>query len=104
MKNEIHELRQQGYKVQIQHKRRFKMCDGYMTRGEYESSPFKTESPKSYYKNAVNAKGGMTVVRVTTPDGTELAGTAKCSDKDNYNRKLGLKMSLGRALKSGHQN
>lgn len=103
MKNEIHELRQQGYKVQIQHKRRFKMCDGYMTRGEYEASPF-TKMLNYYYKDTVNAKGGMTVVRVVTPDGTELTGTAKCSDKDNYNRKLGLKMSLGRALKSGHQN
>lgn len=104
MKNEIHALRQQGYKVQIQHKRRFKMLDGYLTRGEYESSPFKSEMFNSHYKDVVNAKGGMTVVKLTTPDNTELVGTAKCSDKDNYNRKLGLRMALGRAMKSSHQN
>lgn len=45
-----------------------------------------------------NEKGGKTVVQVKTPDGIELEGIAVCSKKENYNKKLGVSIALGRAL------
>lgn len=55
-----------------------------------------------YGKYAVPAnKGGQTLVKVTTPTGQVLVGIAACSDKDNFNKKLGVNIALGRALTSG---
>jgi hypothetical protein len=45
-----------------------------------------------------NEKGGKTVIQVKTPEGIELEGTAVCSRKENYNKKLGVSIALGRAL------
>lgn len=72
----VHELRKSGYKVRVLHYRNGKsMCF-------WEDDP----------------KGGETVVQITTPDGRELEGCAKCSDKDLYNKKIGVKVAIGRAL------
>lgn len=55
-----------------------------------------------YGKYAVPSnKGGQTLVRVTTPTGQVLVGIAACSDKDNFNKKLGVNIALGRAMTSG---
>jgi len=43
-------------------------------------------------------RGGKTTAIVIFPDGTEIVGTAECSKKDNYSKKLGRDISLGRAL------
>jgi len=45
------------------------------------------------------SKGGLTEVFVTLANGTEAAGYAICSDKDNFNRSIGRNIALGRALK-----
>lgn len=44
-------------------------------------------------------RGGETMVRVFDDDGTTVSGIARCSDKDNYNKRLGRTIALGRALK-----
>lgn len=44
-------------------------------------------------------RGGLTQCRVTLPDGTEIVGTAECSDRDNFSKKIGRDIALGRALK-----
>lgn len=45
-------------------------------------------------------KGGETIVQISLPDGRYLEGVAKCSLSDSYNRKVGVNIALGRALKN----
>lgn len=73
----VHDLRKAGYKVRVLH------CRKFSTRnllGEFDP------------------KGGETVVQITTPDGQDLEGRAKCSDKERYNKRVGVQVALGRAL------
>jgi hypothetical protein len=72
----VHDLRKNGYKVRILHHRK----------------------SDNRVLGAVKARGGMTVVQITTPDGVDLEGQSKCSDKDLYDKKLGVKVAIGRAL------
>lgn len=78
----VEQLRKSGYKVRVIHTRRGKTMprlDGGMVQ-------------------TVSERGGKTVVQVRTPDGEELEGVAVCSVKDNFNRRLGVRIALGRAL------
>ena len=78
----VEELRKSGLKVRvihIRHAKTMKKLDGGLVQVMAE-------------------RGGKTVVQVRTPEGDELEGTALCSTLDNYNRRLGLKIALGRAL------
>lgn len=67
----VQELRNAGYKVRVLHSRR-DTFDGY------------------------RPKGGFTRVVIDSPYGEHFEGEAKCSDKDNYNKKLGVRIALGR--------
>lgn len=71
----VESLRASGCKVRVMHTRR----------------------PNS---EGVNARGGKTVVEVTTPDGITLVGVSRCSRKENFNKKLGVRIALGRAFDS----
>jgi hypothetical protein len=71
----IEELRKAGYKIRVHHHR--KVC-----------------------AVGVNARGGKTVVEVTTPDGTTLVGMSRCSRKENFDKSMGVRIALGRAMKS----
>lgn len=66
-------LRSMGYKVAVHHHRN-KNKDG-------------TFMPK----------GGKTVLIIDSPSGQHFEGTAKCSNEDNYDKKLGIKIALGRS-------
>jgi len=66
-------LRKGGFKVRVRHFRRL--------------NPM-----------GINPLGGKTVVTVTTPDGRDLEGVAICSRKENFNKRLGVRIALGRAL------
>ena len=50
--------------------------------------------------NAISSHGGKTVVEITTPDAVELKSETVCSLKDNYNKKIGARIAIGRALTS----
>jgi hypothetical protein len=82
MKFTIKQLRRSGFKVRVIHKRHQKIVkkiDG------------------DYFENS--AKGGTTVIQITTPDKqTDVEGVAVCSIEDNYDRKVGNAIALGRAL------
>ncbi|NBT35661.1 MAG: hypothetical protein EBT03_09020 [Betaproteobacteria bacterium] len=71
----IEELRKGGYKIRVHHHRKVGA-------------------------EGINARGGKTVVEVTTPDGTTLIGMSRCSRKENFDKKMGVRIALGRALKS----
>lgn len=78
----IKELRQTGYKVRVHHIRP-------VTYQQKIDGSIKVFSPK----------GGTTRIEITTPCGEKSAlGVAECSKQDGWNRKLGNKIALGRAL------
>lgn len=90
----VHELRKVGLKVRVEHRRRYyDPVNGrwsYLTRYERENS----ELPE-YVR--MHEKGGKTVVQLNVK-GTEYVGIADCSKNDSYNRRLGTKIALGRAI------
>lgn len=48
-----------------------------------------------------DGKGGATLVSIYDADGNFLAnGTSVCSKRDNFTKKLGVTIALGRAYKS----
>ena len=46
----------------------------------------------------ISQKGGVTVLKITTPSGKQLKSTATVSKKDNFSRKHGVRVALGRVL------
>lgn len=79
----IKNLRQKGWKVRVLHKRNFFLKD------KMDSHSIQTA-----------AKGGRTEIQLTNPEKTiNTSGVAVCSDEDNYNRKVGNSIALGRAWK-----
>jgi hypothetical protein len=42
-------------------------------------------------------KGGTTHVIIDSPNGEHFEGIARCSKQDNYNKKLGVRIALGRS-------
>ena len=71
---DVEYLRKSGYKVRVKH--------------------FRKMSPEG-----IRARGGKTLVEITTPDGENLVGLARCSRNENFNKRLGVRIALGRALK-----
>ena len=66
-------LRKSGYKVAVFH-RRNKNKDGI-----------------------ISPKGGMTTLIIDSPHGEHFEGTSICCDADNYDKKLGIRIALGRS-------
>ena len=98
MKLTIRNLRRQGYKVRVLHFRNFILNS--------INSNLKITSSKgiiaSYDKPL--PKGGSTIIELTTPDKLQtVRGSAVCSVKENYNKKLGNSIALGRAYKKLQQ-
>jgi hypothetical protein len=77
----VENLRKMGYRVKVRHTR-------------------KTVMNPDYHYVDFSCRGGLTEVEVYD-FATQQAylGSARCSDNDNFNRKLGVKIALGRALK-----
>jgi hypothetical protein len=71
----IEELRKSGYKIRVHHHRKVSA-------------------------DVISARGGKTVVEVTTPDGTTLVGMSRCSRKENFDKRMGVRIALGRAMSS----
>jgi hypothetical protein len=80
----VQSLRKAGNKVRVIH---------YRAVSKRKLLPAKEVDP-----TILKPKGGKTVVDITTPDGKELTGEAVCSNKDSFNRKMGLAIAVGRAL------
>ncbi len=88
----VAELRQKGIRVSISHLRRFDNVEGDQEYYHRLDIPDKQPLPR----------GGKTVVTITIPSTDSLPeesfhAEAKCSDEDNYSKKTGVKIALGRA-------
>lgn len=79
----VKELRSMGYKVRVLHFRK--------------PSVFKIDGAKFEDHHNPSPKGGATKLIIDSPDGQHFEGESKCSDSDNYNKKLGIRIALGRA-------
>lgn len=105
----IHDLRRAGYKVHVDHYRYFIEnvdCDYILTdkiRNRTRSN--KVPVLKKYSmsniskdrKKDVFARGGETVVTITTKDGI-FSARVHCSIDDNYNKKEGTSQALTKLL------
>jgi hypothetical protein len=79
----VHQLRKLGYKVTVHH-----------TRNEIEKNRF---CGMTY---ELDPRGGHTHIEVyDMAEQNSYIGEALCSEKDNYDKKLGVRIALGRALK-----
>jgi len=57
-----------------------------------------TDGHRTHTSDEISPYGGTTTCLITLPDGTEVSGAAACSNKDNFSKKIGRDISLGRAL------
>jgi hypothetical protein len=76
----VKSLREQGYKVRVYHFRNYRFNGWAYTTPE--------------------EKGGCTEVDLIDPSGKTSKGVAMCNPKDNYNKKVGVMVALGRAMKT----
>jgi hypothetical protein len=80
----IHQLRRAAWKVRVIHG---------VTNNNLPFAPVSA-------KNQQSLSDRFTRIELTSPDGKDSTGIAYCSKGDNYNRKLGNRIALGRALKN----
>jgi len=71
---ELDKLRSEGYRVKIWHTRNLNP-DG-----------------------SISPRGGSTDLKVISPEGVEYSGWSECSLEDNFNKRFGVRIALGRAL------
>ena len=87
----VQELRNNGYKVRVFHNR---LYNGYHEWQDILGS--KSEKHYIYGPIDPDAKGGSTQVIIDSPSGENYVGHALCNNKDNYNKKLGVRIAIGR--------
>jgi hypothetical protein len=86
----VAELRQQNYKVRILQFRRNRTAG---------NKPGKLFSVIDLPGTERHHLGGKTRIEITSPQGKELIGEAICIKEDPFNRKVGIKIALEKALK-----
>ena len=86
----IQQLRNSGYKVKVLHNR---LYNGYH-KWQVGSKP--NQSVHGYAPIDPDTKGGSTHIIIDSPHGSHYEGLAICSKKENYNKRLGVRIALGR--------
>jgi len=96
----IHNLRKNGYKIRVIHHRKYLVAnEPFEKPKEICLSNFEKQAfSHKYYKILQN--GGFTELQILTPDKKEYIVTSNCSKKDNYCRKRGVIIALGRLAKN----
>jgi len=81
----IQQLRNDGYKVRVLHNRLY-------------NGKFKWQRHSNNFDGPIepDTKGGSTTLIIDSPSGDHYEGHSMCSTKDNYNKKLGVRIALGR--------
>ena len=82
----VKDLRQKGFKVYVKHSRAHKFDLSQYAACSRDYAP----------------TGGITTVEIFYDGKFVASGVAKCSVKDNYNKKLGVRIALGRAIKEAN--
>lgn len=97
----VEQLRQAGYRVKVRHYR-VPMGRTVSDFGIEESFPIDGLLVLTGKEQVdVYPRGGVTEVELLSPNGMTLKGTARCNPKEaSYNKKLGVKIAIGRALVS----
>ena len=85
----IQQLRNNGYKVRVLHNR---LYNGY-----HKWQVGDRDHVKKYGPLDPDSKGGSTQVVIDSPSGEHFTGLAMCSKKENYNKKMGVRIALGRS-------
>ena len=86
----VQQLREQGNKVRVIHFRY--PADEFVP---YELIPQREAKEREI---PLSTHGGQTEVEITTKSGNHFRGVARCNPQDQYNRKIALKIAIGRAL------
>lgn len=86
----VQDLRNKGYKVRVLHNR---LYNGYH-KWQVGSRP-----TSGYMGGPIDPdpKGGSTEIVIDSPDGQNFKGLAICSKKENYNKRMGVRIALGRS-------
>lgn len=93
-------LRDKGYEVQVTH-HRYHPVLGIPTALTYMLFPSYEIISRYESLKKVLPNGGKTVVDIyNTKDSISYTGVSECSLKDHYNKKLGVRIAIGRALKN----
>jgi len=72
----VEDIKQLGYKIRVFHDRT-KNKDG-----------------------SISPRGGSTTVEITDNHGHTALGKARCHERDNFVKRIGIMVAIGRALKS----
>lgn len=94
----IHELRKLGNKVRITHFRNVIVKD---TIAYTDFVRVTKEDKKARKYSHIYSHGGETNIELTTPANQTFTSKAHCSDADPFNRRLGIRICLGRLQKQG---
>lgn len=85
----VQQLRNNGYKVKVLHYRL------------YDGKQYSYKDILSIYRTSIkpkpDSKGGSTILIIDSPTGEHFEGISRCSKKDNYDKKLGVRIALGRS-------
>ena len=88
----VSELRRSGCRVRVAHLRNVPGYDTPVSRGMVlENGGSWNPSPR----------GGICAIDITFPNGDSVCETARCSNKDAYNKHLGREIVIGRLIKTG---
>lgn len=88
----VEELKDAGYTVEINHYRYYWDSESKFIGGLAHSMDF-------INRNLIAPFGGECHVSVLTPDNLTYCKVARCNLSDNYNKKLGVQICLGRICK-----
>ena len=108
--HQIEFLREAGFEVNVRHERpwngelrsRYEMLEACQR--ALEAAWFPATPPADMKPRVAFEPGGRTVVELRDPDGREFRGVARCNPREQFNRRLGLAIALGRACEAAEVN
>jgi hypothetical protein len=94
----IEQLRKDGNKVRVSHYRKtlaeVTWNENFIKYLTYDKLVLESEVREKGLKFAPT--GGKTVLSITTTDGRDITVESRCSDQDNYNKKIGIRLALSK--------
>ena len=82
----VQQLRNNGYKVKVLHNRLYNGSFAWqVANNQNMNGPIDPDT-----------KGGSTEIIIDSPSGEHFHGIAICSRKENYDKKLGVRIAIGR--------